>query len=77
MLFRFIAPQKQKQQQNNKKTTNKQKHITICVEHHYAQTSTNNVNKTWSLLQITGSKDEANIVNLSTFYWNACNRSGK
>jgi hypothetical protein len=24
----------------------KQKHDTICVRHHYAQTNTNNVNKT-------------------------------
>ena len=34
---------------------------TICVGHHYTQTNTNNVNKTWSLLQ-TGGKDEQNIV---------------
>ena len=33
------------------------KHNTICVEHHYTQTNTNNVNKTWAL-QITGGKDE-------------------
>jgi hypothetical protein len=26
----------------------KQKHNAICVEHHYAQANTNNVNKTWS-----------------------------
>jgi len=26
----------------------KQKHNTICVGHHYAQTNTNNVNKTWA-----------------------------
>jgi hypothetical protein len=30
----------------------KQKHNTICVGHHYAQTNTNNVNKL--LLQTTG-----------------------
>ena len=29
---------------------------TICVEHHYTRTNTNNVNKTWALLQITGGK---------------------
>jgi hypothetical protein len=29
---------------------NKQKHNTICVGHHYMQTNTNNVNKTWALL---------------------------
>ena len=30
----------------------KQKHNVICVGHHYAQTNTNNVNKTRALLQI-------------------------
>jgi hypothetical protein len=30
--------------------------------HHYAQTCTNNVNKTCALLQTTGGKDEPNIV---------------
>jgi hypothetical protein len=29
----------------------KQRHNIICVGHHYAQTNTNNVNKTWALLQ--------------------------
>ena len=38
----------------------KQKHNTVCVEQHYAQTNTNNVNKTWDLLQTTGGKDEPN-----------------
>ena len=32
---------------------------------HYMQTYTNNVNKTWVLLQTTGGKDEPNIV----FMW--------
>ena len=32
----------------------KQRHNTICVWHHYAQTHTNNVGKTWALLQATG-----------------------
>ena len=32
------------------------------VEHHYTQTSTNNANKTWTLLQTTGGKYEPNIV---------------
>ena len=36
----------------------KQKHNTICVGHRY--THTNNVNKTWTLLQATGGKDESN-----------------
>ena len=40
----------------------KQKHNTICVGHHYTQTNTNNVNKTWGLLKTTGGKDEPNIV---------------
>jgi hypothetical protein len=39
----------------------KQKHNTICVRHHYAQTNTNNVNKTCALLKTTGCKDEPNI----------------
>ena len=40
----------------------KKKHKTICVGHHYTQTNTNNVNKTYALLQTTGGKDEPNIV---------------
>ena len=32
----------------------KQKHNTICVGHHYAQTNKNNANKIWALLQTTG-----------------------
>jgi hypothetical protein len=40
----------------------KQKHNTICVGYHYMQTSTNNVNKTWALIQTTGGKDDPNIV---------------
>ena len=35
---------------------------TICVGHHYAQTNTNKVNKTWALLQTTGGKEEPNII---------------
>ena len=38
----------------------KQKHNTICVGHHYPQTDTNNVNKTWALIQTTGGKHEPN-----------------
>jgi hypothetical protein len=37
----------------------KQNHNTICIGHHYKQTNTNNVNKTWVT---TGGKDEPNIV---------------
>ena len=40
----------------------KQKHNTICVEHHYAQTNTSNVNGAKALLQRTGGKEEPNIV---------------
>ena len=40
----------------------KQKQNTICVGHHYTQTITDNVNKTWVPLQTTGGKDEPNIV---------------
>ena len=39
-----------------------QKHNIICVGHHYAQTNTNNVNNTCTLLQTTGGKDGVNIV---------------
>ena len=45
-----------------RRRTAKQKHNTTCVGHHYTQVNTNNVNKTWSLLQTTGGKDEPNIV---------------
>ena len=38
-----------------------QKHNTIWVGHHYTQTKTYNVNKTWALLQTTGCRDEPNI----------------
>jgi hypothetical protein len=50
----------EKQATRRRKT--KQNYNTICVGHHYTQTSKNNVNKTWVLLQITGGKDEPNIV---------------
>jgi hypothetical protein len=34
----------------------------MCVEEHYPQASTHNVNKTWALLQTTGGRDEPSIV---------------
>ena len=34
----------------------------MCVRHHYPQANTNNVNKTWALLQTTGGNDEPTIV---------------
>jgi ElaB/YqjD/DUF883 family membrane-anchored ribosome-binding protein len=37
-------------------------HNTICVGNHYAQTNTNNVNKTSTLLQTTGDKNDQKIV---------------
>jgi hypothetical protein len=42
----------------------KQKHNTICMGHYYTQANTNNVNKTRTLLQTTGGKDEPNIVSM-------------
>jgi hypothetical protein len=48
--------------QDTRRRQTKQKHNTICVWHHYAQTNTNNVNKIWTLLQTTGGKDEPSIV---------------
>ena len=41
--------------QDTRRGQTKQKHNTICVGHHFAQTNTNNVNKT---LQTTGGKDD-------------------
>ena len=46
--------------QDARRRQRKQKHYTICVGHHCTQTNTNNVNKTWTLLQTTGGKDEPN-----------------
>ena len=34
----------------------------MCVGRHYPQANTINVNKTWTLLQTTGGKEEPNIV---------------
>ena len=45
---------------NTRRRKAKQKHI-ICVRHHYIQTHTINVNKTWALLQ-PEAKDEPDIV---------------
>jgi hypothetical protein len=45
-----------------KTNKNKQKTNTMCVGHHYPKANTNNVNKTWALLQTTGGKDEPTIV---------------
>ena len=40
----------------------KQKQNTICVGHHYTQTSASKISKTCALLPTTGGKDEPNIV---------------
>jgi hypothetical protein len=36
----------------------------MCVGRYYPQAKTNNVNKTWALLQTAGGKDEQNIVSM-------------
>ena len=52
-------------QDKEKKTKTKTKNPNaMCAGHHYPQASTNNVNKTWSLLQTIGGKDEPNIVSM-------------
>ena len=53
-----------------------QKHSTICARHHYAPKNTNNVNKTWALLQTTGGKYEY-LVSVLFFYVSTCNNSTK
>ena len=42
---------------NTRRRNTKQKHNALCVGHHYAKTNTNNVNKTWTLIQTTGGND--------------------
>ena len=41
-------------------TRDEEKQNTICVGHHNTQTKTKHVNKTCSILQTTGGKDEPN-----------------
>ena len=50
--------QRNRQHRVNKTKTNKTKNNSVCVWHQYAQTNTNNVNQTWTLLLTTGDKDE-------------------
>ena len=66
------------------KTKYKQnKNTTQYVGHHSTQTNTNNVNKTWALLQTTAGKNEPNIVfmrkyrsdELIHWWWVESNRS--
>ena len=47
---------------DDKDKTKEKKPTTMCAGQHYPQANTNNVNKTSALLQITGGKDEPNIV---------------
>ena len=49
------------QDKDKNKNKNKNKPKTMCVGHHCLQENTNNVNKTWALLQTIGGKDEHNI----------------
>jgi hypothetical protein len=46
----------------------KQKHNAIYVGHQYAQINTNNINKTWSLLQTTGGNDEPNKLDIRFYH---------
>jgi hypothetical protein len=48
--------------QDTRRRQTQQKHNTIYVGHYFTQANTNNVNKTYALLQTTGGKDEPNIV---------------
>ena len=47
----------------------KKERNTICVGHHNTQTNMYKVNKTFSLLQTTGGKDEQNIVFIRKSQW--------
>ena len=54
--------QRRSHKTKNKNQTKTQKPNTMCIGHYYPQTNTDNVNKTWALLQTTGGKDEPTIV---------------
>jgi hypothetical protein len=58
IIHRNWQQDKEKEKNKNK---NKNKPNPMCVGHHCLQANTNNVNKTWALLQIIGGKDEHNI----------------
>ena len=51
-----------------RQTKQKTQHNTVYVGQHYAQTNTNNVDKTGVLLQTTGGKDDPNIVSNQMIY---------
>ena len=57
VIYQFARNIKEKRKKQKQKNPNK-----MSVGHHYLQANTNNVNKTWALLQTTGGKDEPNIV---------------
>jgi hypothetical protein len=61
---------------NTRRRQTKQKHSTIFVGHHCTQTNTNNVNKTWTLLQTTGGKDEPNKHNNVNKTWTLLQTTG-
>jgi len=46
----------------------KQKHDTTQHVMDYTQINTNNINKTWSLLQTTGGKDEPNKLDIRFYH---------
>ena len=56
------AIQRNWQHRYTRRRKTKQKQNAICVGYHYAQTNTNNVNKTCTLIQTTWGKHESNIV---------------
>ena len=53
-------------QDKEKKTKTKNPNA-MCAGHHYPQANTNNVNKTCSLLQTFGGKDEPDIVSMRKY----------
>ena len=64
---RYRIPKDQSKMDNPEKlktqgTQDKQKLNTTCVGHHYTQTNTNNINKTYALLHTTRGKYEPNVV---------------
>ena len=48
----------------------KQEHRIIYAGYHYTQASTNNVDKTWLLLQTSGGIEEPNNISITFSTWN-------
>ena len=67
MISRMDNPEKSETPGPQDEDKKNKTHNTIRVRHHYAQANTNNVNKTWALLQTTGGKHEPNIVFMRKF----------